>query len=133
MSETSKEIYRLGMQGYCCSQILVKMGLDAKGSENPELLDAMGGLCGGLYSGLCCGTLTGAACLLSLYDSKNASRMIRALVEWFQRTYTEAYGGISCEEIIESNSMNRVERCPRIMEATFEKCRELLAEIGYEV
>jgi hypothetical protein len=134
MSNTAKEIFRLATQGYCCSQILVKMGLDAKEEENPELLDAMAGLCGGLHSGLCCGTLTGAACLLSLYDRKNAaSTMIPRLVEWFQATYTQAYGGIGCDEIIANNPMNRGERCPKIMAETFEKCRELLAEFGHKI
>ena len=85
MSDTAKEIYRLAAQGYCCSQIMVQMGLDARQDENPELLDAVAGLCGGLRVGLCCGTLTGAACLLSLYDKKNAATiMIPRLVEWFK-------------------------------------------------
>jgi len=134
MNNTAKEIRRLSAEGYCCSQIMVKMGLDAKEEENPELLDAVAGLCGGLYSGLCCGILTGAACLLSLYDKKNAAlNMIPKLVGWFQATYTPSYGGISCKEIIQDNPANRFERCPKMMEETLEKCRELLAEFGHEI
>jgi hypothetical protein len=134
MSDTSKEIRRLSAEGYCCSQIMVKMGLDAKGDENPELLDAVAGLCGGLYSGLCCGILTGAACLLSLYDKKKAaSQMIPKLVEWFEKTYVPSCGGISCDQILDDNPMNKLERCPTMMVETFEKCRELLAEDGYEI
>ena len=75
MSNTSREIIRLSSQGYCCSQIMVQMGLDAKQEENPELLDAVSGLCGGLHSGLFCGILTGAACLLSLFDRKKPHRI----------------------------------------------------------
>lgn len=134
MSNTAKEIRRLAGQGYCCSQIMVKMGLEAKQEENPELLDAVAGLCGGLYSGLCCGILTGAACLLSLFDkNRAASDMIPKLVEWFQMTCKPSYGGISCNDILQRNPENRLERCPRIMTETFEKSRELLAEIGYEI
>jgi hypothetical protein len=134
MNNALREIFNLGSQGFCCSQIMVKMGLDAKEEENPELLDAVAGLCGGLHSGLCCGTLTGAACLLSLYDRRNAaSNMIPRLVKWFQTTYTQAYGGIGCDEIIGENPMNRGERCPQIMVETFEKCRELLTEFGYTI
>jgi hypothetical protein len=134
MSDAAKEIFRLSSEGYCCSQIMVKMGLDAKQEENPELLDAVSGLCKGLYSGLCCGTLTGAACLLALYDKKNAaSDMIPKLVDWFETTYTSLYGGMDCEDIIGDDPMTRFERCPKIMVETIEKCRELLAEFGYEI
>jgi hypothetical protein len=97
-------------------------------------LDAVAGLCGGLFSGLCCGILTGAACLLSLYDKNDAKlNMIPKLVAWFEASYAPAYGGISCKEIIDANPVNKFERCPRIMAETFDKCRELLAEIGYEI
>ena len=134
MSDSGKEIRRLAAQGLCCSQIMVQLGLEAKQAENPELLDAVAGLCQGLYWGLCCGTLTGAACLLSLYDKKNAAlHMIPKLAEWFETTYAESCGGIDCETIIDGNPLNKLERCPKIMEETFEKCRELLAEFGYEI
>jgi hypothetical protein len=134
MINATKEIRRLGAEGYCCSQIMVKLGLDAKGDENPELLDAVAGLCGGLHSGMCCGILTGAACLLSLYDKNNAAAtMIPNLVEWFYATYTPSCGGISCDDIIDNNPMNKVERCPSMMVETFEKCRELLLDLGYEI
>jgi hypothetical protein len=134
MSDTAREIRRLASQGYCCSQIMVQMGLDAKQEENPELVDAVAGLCNGLHSGLVCGILTGAACLLSLYDKKNAaSDMIPRLVDWFETAYTQSCGGISCEEIIKDHPMNKLERCPKMMEETIEKCRELLADFGYEI
>ncbi|MBN1568983.1 MAG: C_GCAxxG_C_C family protein [Acidobacteria bacterium] len=134
MNDTAREIYRLSQEGYCCSQIMVQMGLDAQGDENAQLVDAVAGLCGGLYSGLCCGTLTGAACMLSIFDKDKAKQhMIPKLVEWFQATYTQRYGGIRCDCIIDGNPMTRLERCPKIMEKTFEKCRSLLAECGYKI
>jgi hypothetical protein len=134
MNNTAKEIRRMSAEGYCCSQIMVKIGLDAKGDENPELLDAVAGLCNGIHFGICCGTLTGAACLLSLFDkNKAASDMIPKLVDWFETTYTQSCGGINCDEILKGNPMNRFEYCPKIMEETVEKCRKLLAECGYEI
>jgi hypothetical protein len=133
MSDRAKEIYRLAAQGYCCSQIMIQIGLDARQEENPELVDAVAGLCGGLYSGLICGTLTGAACLLSLSDRNAAKSTVPKLVEWFKKTYDTCYGGIDCVEIIDNNPGNRLERCPKIMEETYEKCRELLAESGHEI
>jgi hypothetical protein len=134
VSDTARKIRSLAAQGYCCSQIMVQMGLDAKQEENPELLDAVAGLCNGLHFGLVCGILTGAACLLSMFDKKKAAAtMIPRLVDWFETTYTQSCGGISCEEIINDNPMNKLERCPKMMEETFEKCRELLADSGYEI
>ena len=134
MSNAAKEILRLSAQGYCCSQIMVKLGLDAREEENPELLDAVAGLCAGLYSNLVCGILTGAACLLSLYDKQNAaSTMIPKLVKWFDATYTPSCGGINCNDIVDETATNKYERCPKIMIETFEKCREILAEFGYEI
>jgi len=135
MNRFAREIYRLATEGYCCSQILLKIGLDSRGDDTPELLDAVAGLCHGMFSGLCCGTLTGAACLLSLYDKHNAAaHMIPELVEWFQATCASAsYGGISCDDIIEADAVKKVERCPKLMLETLEECRELLAQFGHEL
>lgn len=121
----------MSARGYCCSQIMVALGYDALEDENTELFDAMHGLCKGLYSGLVCGTLTGGACLLSMVDSNAAIQLIPRLVEWFEMTYTDAYGGIACAQILDDNLINKYERCPKIMEQTFDKCRELLSETGH--
>jgi len=134
VSDTGREIRRLSAEGYCCSQIMIQIGLDARGDENPELVQAIAGLCGGMHSGLCCGTLTGAACLLSMFDPENArSDMIPRLVEWFKATYGPLYGGADCGCIVGGDPALRMERCPGIMEATIEKCRSLLAEHGHRI
>jgi hypothetical protein len=134
MDDTVRKIYTLHAQGYCCSQIMLKMGLDARGEENPTLLEAAAGLCGGLSSGFCCGTLTGAACLLAMYDKEQArATMIPELVEWFKETNIPRYGGIDCSDIIAGDAMKKFERCPKMIIETFEKCRELLADWGYEI
>lgn len=134
MNATIIEILRLGAKGLCCSQIMVQMGLEKKGDDIPELVDAVAGLCGGLHSGLCCGILTGACCLLSMCDKANAkSTMIPRLVEWFQKTYTPQYGDITCKAIVGDSLAHRMERCPRMMAETYDKCRELLAEFGHEI
>ena len=134
MNDTIREIRRLGANGCCCSQIMVQMGLDAIGDENPELMAAVAGLCGGLHSGLCCGILTGAACLLSMFDQPAAKAvMIPRLTAWFREACAPFYDGISCEEILEGNPANKIDRCPKLMAETYEKCRELLAESGREI
>lgn len=125
---------RLASQGYCCSQIIVALGLEATDDENPQLVDAVRGLCKGLNSGLLCGTLTGAVCLLSMLDTRAAEEhLIPRLVEWFELTFTECYGGTSCKTILDDDPMNKFERCPKIMEQTYEKCRELLSEVGHQI
>ena len=134
MSDLSKDIAYLAAQGYCCSQIMVALGLNALGDQNPQLIDAVRGLCRGLYSGAVCGTLTGAACLLSMLDPRAAeAHMIPRLAEWFAMTFGEEYGGTDCAVILGDDPMNKFLRCPGIMERTAEKCRELLSEAGIEL
>jgi hypothetical protein len=134
MQNTARDIARLNAQGYCCSQIMFAMALEATGDENPELMNAMRGLCMGLHAGRVCGTLSAGACLLAMFDPKTAETdLIPRLVEWFDTTFTEAYCGIDCKVILGDDPMNKFERCPKIMEQTYEKCRELLSETGVQI
>lgn len=113
---------------------MVQLGLDAINDDNQQLIDAVRGLCKGLYTGMTCGTLTGAACLLSMLDPKAAEEhMIARLAEWFEMTFSASYGGSGCKTILGDDPMNRFTRCPAIMAETYEKCRELLAEAGHTI
>ena len=50
-------IAELGSQGMYCSQILLTLGLDLRGEDNPELVKSMAGLAGGLgFTGGTCGS-----------------------------------------------------------------------------
>jgi len=40
MNSTAKEISRLAAEGYCCSQIMVKMGLEAQQVSDAMLISA---------------------------------------------------------------------------------------------
>ena len=63
----------LKSQGFVCSQIIVMMGLDLLGKENPDLVKAMHSLAGGIgYTGDVCGTLTAGACLLACSRASSA-------------------------------------------------------------
>lgn len=116
-------IFELKMNGYCCSQIIMQMGLDHMGKENPDLIAAMRGLCNGLQEGKVCGTLSAAACLLFLADPERAAtRLNLELLEWFY----DAFGAIDCEELLEGDPMNKVAKCPMIVESTYKKVVELL-------
>ncbi len=143
MSDDMYRIAELAQQGFCCSQVLVMLGLEAQGKTDPDLVRAVHGLCGGIgWSGDTCGTLTGAACVVSLYAGRGLaeetadwrlSAMLRDLVEWFTEEYGALYGGIRCETILDGSPMNKQVRCPGIIAGTWEKVKELLQGNAYEL
>lgn len=143
MNEEFFRMVEIAQQEFYCSQILLMMGLEAQGKQNPELIRAMAGLVGGLgFCGKTCGALTGGACLLALYAGKGSEEevgdsrlngMIRELVEWFEQDQCASYGGINCDNILEDNPKNRLERCPQLVYQTYEKVKAILAENGYDL
>lgn len=133
MEDDILRLHQKIQEGKCCSQVMVSMGLELTGQENPQLEQAAGALCQGIRSGLTCGVLTGAAMMLCLFDQEKAvSQMIPELTQWFRETYEEAYGGIDCDTIIAKNPLNKPERCPAIMENTYRKAREILEDEGFD-
>ncbi|EQB22210.1 hypothetical protein UNSWDHB_426 [Dehalobacter sp. UNSWDHB] len=119
-------IFELRLKGYCCSQIILKMGIqDAQKDENPDLIQAVAGLCNGLHSGSICGILSGAACLISLVNPENAKDLSIELVEWFRNEF-ETNNGITCKDILDGDQMNRSKKCPFILAATYDTVLELL-------
>jgi hypothetical protein len=133
----------LKQQGFFCSQILMIMGMELQGKENPDLVRAMNGLAGGLgFTGETCGALTGGACLLGLYAGKGApideedlrlNFMIEDLVKWFKAGYGQEYGGIRCAEILGGNMQFQATRCPKMVAGTLQKVKELLVENGFDL
>lgn len=136
--ELFDRMLELSGQGFYCAQILMILALESEGKEDPDLIRAMSGLNGGLgFSGRVCGALTGGCCLLGYFCGKgeaeeledpDASAMIRELVEWFEESMEEAYGGSSCSQILDGDPGNKMRRCPQIVEGVFEKCLEILQE-----
>ncbi len=133
----------LKQQGFFCSQILMTLGLELQGKENPELIRAMNGLAGGLgFTGETCGALTGGACLLGVYAGKGTPSeeenvrlnfMIEDLVKWFKQDYGQDYGGIRCETILSGAPNAQTTRCPTMVAGTFQKVKELLVENGFDL
>jgi hypothetical protein len=142
MDATTLRMMELNYNGYYCSQILLQLALEAQGKSNRDLIRAMGGLANGCgFSGGPCGTLTGAACLLSLYAGKGSddecqddalTYMLNDLGEWFSGTYGSRYGGITCEQIVGDRTEMR-QRCGAIVSETYAKVMELLIAGGYDV
>ena len=130
----------LSGQGYYCAQILMLLAMETEEKENPELIRAMSGLNGGLgFQGKVCGALTGGCCVLGYFLGKGeaeemedprAAELTGALVQWFEETIGKEYRGCNCREILEENPANKMQRCPQIVEAVWEKCMELLQESG---
>ncbi|MDD3167848.1 MAG: C-GCAxxG-C-C family protein [Eubacteriales bacterium] len=119
----NEEMFELRLKGYCCSQIIMELGLRRLDKENPDLIAAMAGLCNGLWQGKICGILSAAICLLYLADPEEAARFnAAAFSEWFE----DAFGSTECDVLMEGNPLNRAEKCPAMLEASFMKVCELL-------
>ena len=81
--------------------------------------------------GYSCGQIL--ALLMEKVTGEENPALVKALGEftrWFQDEITADYGGINCEDIIGTDPAKRVEYCPQIMAASFEKCMEILEEKG---
>lgn len=134
---------QLAGQGFHCSQILLHLGLEAQGKENPDLIRSMAGLAGGVgFCGDICGALTGGACFLALYagrgvpgeeDDPRLNVMVSELVEWFTQEFSECYGGIHCRDILADDPRNQTSRCPELVTKTYEKVKLLLVENGFDL
>lgn len=119
----------LKAEGFCCTQIVMQLGLEAAGRDsNPEMIQALSALCGGVRTGLVCGILTGAACLISLLQPENDSELIADLVAWFR----DEYGEVDCEAILEGDELNKTIKCPKMILETTQKTLEILEESGVE-
>ncbi len=95
--DDAERVRELRSQGFFCSQILILMGLELQGKENPDLVRAVHALAGGIgFTGETCGALTGGACMLGLYAGKGEPTheedprlmfMLQDLVKWFKQEY----------------------------------------------
>ncbi|HWR09027.1 DVU_1555 family C-GCAxxG-C-C protein [Sporomusa sp.] len=143
MTEVFFKMMELSQAGFYCSQILLIIGLEAQGKDNPDVVRAMSGLIGGMgFCGKACGALTGGACLIGLYAGKGTveemedsrlNDMVRELVEWFEQETLPQYGSINCHDILEDNPANRMSRCPQLVLQTLDKVRDILSANGYSL
>ena len=127
-------IMELSREGLYCAQIMVQLALDAEGKENPELIEAVRGLCGGFaWSGGPCGALSGGVCFLSLLgrglDISEREELVAEFHRWFAGR-TAQFGGEDCNDITGGDRGNMFSVCPGVIIDSYEKCVELLAERG---
>ena len=140
MNSYDLDILQLAARGYCCSQIVVKMGLDLYGEENPSLIRAMAGLCRGIDGEGSCGVLTGGACLLGCYGGKGEETeeederlplMLSELQQWFSTHCQTRFSGISCREIVPDGTID-AGICGGLVRDCYAKCLELLIDNGFD-
>jgi len=126
-------IRNLQQQGYCCTQIMLKMGLEDAGlPEEPALIKAAAGLCGGMHSGLVCGILSGACALLALLLPEKTAALCSKITEWFSNEFKAENDSIDCKDLIPGGDLDRFVKCPRMLAATYAKVKELLEEHDFE-
>lgn len=141
MNEYDFDILRLGGQGFCCAQIVVLLGLEMQGVENPGLVRAMSGLCNGCASRHCtCGVLTGGACLLAYHAGKgtpgeqasdNLPLMLEELSDWFSGYAGEHFGGITCDAIVPDGKPDQ-SRCGSLLSECYGQILRILVDNGFD-
>lgn len=143
MNDAMIRLMQLSKQGYACAQILLIMGLEARGEENPDLVRAMSGLAYGCGDGRgTCGALTGGCCLLGVYAGKGTDSetqsdrfalMLAGLTEWFAETAGAADGAVSCDVIAGGEGpAASLQRCGELVSQTYAKIMEILVENGFD-
>jgi hypothetical protein len=134
MQDDVQRLHQHLRAGQCCAEALVRMGLELTGGENPQLLQAVRGLCGGVRDGMLCGALTGAACMLSMVDPGQADELlVPELSQWFRATMAAQYGGCDCADIVGPDPANKAVRCPPLVEATYLQAMKILRNNGHEI
>jgi len=122
------QLRRCLQEGDCCAQAMVRMGLLLRGEENEQLVCVAGALCNGIHSGLLCGALSGAACLLTLYNESLAKNtMIPDLKEWFE----DRYAAYNCEHLLKGASVGKHAFCTQLIEDTFMEAMGILNRHGF--
>jgi C_GCAxxG_C_C family probable redox protein len=137
------KITQLKAQGFYCSQILMLMGMELQGISNPDLVRSMQSLAGGVgFSGNLCGALTGGACLFGLYAGKGKPEepederlnlMLLELVNWFEANTGKQYNGTNCDQILDGKQSNIPLRCPGIIQAVWQKSKDILVDYGFDL
>lgn len=119
----NEDIFMLKMNGYCCSQIVMELGLNRLGIENEQLVEAMAGLCDGVKCGSICGVASAAVCLMYVADGRAAEKgLVQEYLDWFE----ECFGDLRCSRLVGDDPMAKLEKCPMFIEATMSRIEELL-------
>ncbi len=140
MDDLPQRMLQLRTEGFCCTQIMLILGLETQGKSNTQLVRATQGLCFGVATGEeACGALSGGVCLLSLYTGKGTKDeqvderflpMAKELTSWFRQTHGEAAASARCGDILAAHPEGSP--CGGIVAATFAKVMDILAAHGLD-
>ena len=131
MNGYADEIMKYLIRGYCCTEALLRVGLEMlEEEENETLVNAAAGLCIGMHNGSVCGGLTGGCMLLAMADRTQAPDMCREFYEWFEDRFVSEFGSLNCSAILGTDPRNKMDRCVPLMQEAAEKCEEILEDRG---
>ena len=107
------------------------------GIDDPDLLRAMEGFCGGACDGAC-GALAGGAALMGLYLGKGTEReprseTIRQYVKELTETFRAYWKGTTCESIVHGEAELRKRICPNVIAGAVEMVWSILGEHGLDL
>lgn len=145
MDDAGFQMFKLTSAGYCCSQIMLRMALDAEEKENGDLLRAVNGLCMGVgRTQKTCGVLSGGIAVLGLYAGKGTdteypkqgfSDMVDEYTDWFENEF----GSTQCQDIIGVCSITDFQsrqeyrlKCGDILMKSYGKIQEILQAHDFE-
>lgn len=145
MDDTAFKMFKLVNSGYCCTQIILKMALEAEEKENEDLLRAVNGLCMGVGSTQrTCGVLTGGIAMLGLYAGKGNDREFpkqeySSMVDEYNGWFEAEFGSTECQDIIgvcsvtdyRTNQSYRL-KCGDTLLKCYEKIQEILRDHDFE-
>ena len=134
MDWLEERIATLRQENMNCSQTMMQLSLELRGMDNPELIQSMFGLGGGLHCMHVCGTLTSGCCLLASYgengEAPTASRSIRAMINEYVQWFEGQYGSLICKDLISGDRANIPAFCPGLIKENYLKCIEMLEDSG---
>jgi len=141
--EIINRMIQLAESKYNCSQIMMRLSLEAEVQENPGLVRAMSGLgdgCG--FFNETCGVMTSAASVLAWYGGKGSENevesekllpMIQELGEWFRQKTASNYKGTRCQDIagdlVGTSAGKQI--CGALIFETYNKVNEILRSYGF--
>lgn len=124
-------------QHFCCSQTVLSIGMERLGINDPDLLRAMTGYCGGACGGVC-GALAGGCALIGLYLGKGTAEEPRRDIMGecaceLTETFRAYWKHVTCEDLVHDDPELRRVTCPSLMAGTVEMVWGILHEKGIDL
>lgn len=139
--DLEERILELSRCGYACGQILAILLMETFSEENPGFVRCMQGLNGGVGgSGNLCGCMPAGCCMISYFTGKPEEAAyehpahktaLGEFTQWFVRWAEEEFQATDCWDIVGISPAKKVQYCPGIIAATYEKCMEILDRAGF--